>query len=150
MRRSLLKMLVAALLAGGFTSATAIDAGTLDETFGHLGRVETDFGGWDVATDVAITANRTVLVVGESIGEERGLVALYRRDGHRALRFSHDGKLRVPFRVTEVAVQSRDRFLVAGSGDSPCSPELRVAAYHFDGQRAPAWGTNGIVTLPPR
>ena len=53
--------------------------GSLDTSFGMHGTVDTDFGnGWDLARDLLITANGTIVVVGEAGASRGGDVAVVR------------------------------------------------------------------------
>jgi uncharacterized delta-60 repeat protein len=53
--------------------------GSLDTSFGVHGTVNTDFGnGWDLARDLLVTANGTIVVVGEAGASRGGDVAVVR------------------------------------------------------------------------
>lgn len=123
-----------AVVAGATFNPAYIDFGLVrlgvdgkpDGAFGHLGVVQTDFGGDEEANDIAIQPDGRIVAVGTYQTSKTGmLVARYRADGSLDTTFSADGKVALTSagllgptleRAYGVAVQPDGRVVVVGSG----------------------------------
>ena len=140
-----LLVLIAAVVVFGVLSfrASAGPPGTLDPSFGTGGIVQTDFGSWDEASEVAITDESSVVVIG-SIGVDSGVTGF--------TRFGPDGSIvRQTTQVlggnpTGLALQQvagKKRVVVAFQSDG-----LAVARFLGDGTLDPSFGKGGTAVIP--
>ena len=104
--------------------------GTIDETFGTLGRVQTSITGrGDAALSVAVQADDKIVAAGAGSAQLNSnfAVARYDRNGNLDTSFNQDGKLTIDFfGFTDVAenivIQSNGKIVVGG-----------LALHNFDG-----------------
>ena len=96
--------------------------GSLDETFGDAGKVNTDFsGGTDIVSDLALQADGKIVLAGQAGGLIRGIgLARYLPDGSPDNTFDTDGKLVSRFACdgvseTAVAIQADGKIVAAGT-----------------------------------
>jgi uncharacterized delta-60 repeat protein len=99
--------------------------GDLDPSFGSGGKVTTDFGGYDVASAVAIQADGKVVAAGFTDANVGGGVfdfalARYNTDGSLDPSFGSGGKLTTDFGsfndgAEAIAIQSDGKIVAAGS-----------------------------------
>jgi uncharacterized delta-60 repeat protein len=135
-------LLTALALAG-----PAQAAGELDSTFGGDGRVSTNFGGSESASDVAVQPDGKVVVVG---GTSDGLtasfaVARYLPNGDPDPSFGGgDGRVTTDFEggAAAVALQKDGKIVVAGSN---CCGSIAIARYLTSGNLDPSFGDGGKV-----
>lgn len=143
-----------------FALARYLPDGHLDETFGNVGKVITDFQGKDnTATKGALQADGKILVVGSfrlgviGFGDKVMLVR-YLPDGNLDPSFGVGGIVStgidsVPIFGLAVAVQSDDRIVVAGTYDSFYG-NFMVLRYLPNGNLDDSFGINGMVTTTTR
>jgi uncharacterized delta-60 repeat protein len=145
-------------VAGGdFALARYNSDGTLDTGFSGDGKVTTDFdGGPDIARNVVMQANQTILVSGFGEVNSRDGTGLARYDSSGALdnSFGSAGKATVTGKRLEegLALQSDGKIVIAGSvlvGVFP-SASSQFAAMRLGANGSPdnGFGTAGLVTLP--
>ena len=131
--------------------------GSLDESFGHSGKVTTDFfGEFDEAFDVALLPNGKIVVVGAARGSNTASVdfalARYNRDGSLDTTFGDDGKVTTVFSSGEdtafaVALQHGGKIVVAGVTNSGGpDTDFALARYNRDGSLDESFGHGGKVT----
>lgn len=145
--------------------------GNLDPTFGHGGRVRTNFTpGYDNLADVALTPGGKIVVAGTSAYDfiddpdatEMGFaLARYRSDGTLDPAFGGDGKVVRHFHsrlcggspiANAVAVQPDGKIVAAGMiGCAPKvgalpGPYFIVARHRMNGSLDPTFGRHGRVT----
>jgi uncharacterized delta-60 repeat protein len=141
-------LLLAALLAPAIVQAAK--PGRLDRSFGHNGKVTTNFGSYNAARAAAIDQHGRIVAVGHPRGYDFGL-ARYKRNGELDRTFSGNGKVArgvygTPF---SVAIDAKGRIVVAGEygcdGDD-CSYESAVVArYKPNGTVDRSFGFGGRV-----
>ena len=133
--------LVAALLLGvPLTRGLAAD-GDLDPTFGHGGRVTTDFSLNDRANAVAIQADGKIIAAGSGVG---GLLTLarYNADGTLDSTFGDNGKVSEAGGIAfDVVIQPDGKIItIASTGN------LVMLRYNPDGSPDKSFGADGKVT----
>ncbi|HYU60331.1 MAG TPA: hypothetical protein VEK39_06205 [Solirubrobacterales bacterium] len=150
---------VVALLGGIVSNAEAAEAGSLDRSFGHDGRVLTDFFGRDDrARDVAIQDDGKIVAAGEIRKPPPGGgawphmgVVRYRRDGRLDRGFGHRGHALIPLLKDQegesllswgraVALQGNGKIVVAGNTDG-----IAVARFRKDGRLDRSFGRRGVI-----
>jgi uncharacterized delta-60 repeat protein len=131
--------------------------GSLDESFGHRGKVTTDFfGEFDEAFDVALLPNGKIVVVGAARGSNTASVDFaltrYNRDGSLDTTFGDGGKVTTIFSSGDdtagaVALQHDGKIVVAGVTNSG-GPDIdfALARYNRDGSLDESFGDGGKVT----
>ncbi|MGH8594775.1 MAG: hypothetical protein ACREV3_13270 [Gammaproteobacteria bacterium] len=141
-----------------FAGATSADFGlarynsdgSLDTSFGDGGKVITDFGGFDLASTVALQRDGKIVVVGEA-GPDFG-VARYRSDGRLDQSFGDSGKLVTDFGggnevARAVSIQPNGKILAAGSGgDGNGNLNFVLARYRNNGTLDATFGKGGKVS----
>jgi uncharacterized delta-60 repeat protein len=140
-----------------FALARYTTTGKLDATFGHHGKVTTEFhpGSYDEVRAVAILGNGKILAAGDSYSVD-GAFALtrYKPDGKLDASFGGDGKVTTEFAADSddeahaMAIQADGRIVAAGSAtawESEVST-FALARYKQDGTLNGAFGENGTVT----
>ena len=145
--------------------------GGLDPTFGHGGRVRTNFTpGYDNLADVALTRGGKIVVVGTSAEDsiddpdatETGFaLARYRSDGSLDPTFGGDGRVIYHFHsrlcggspvARAVAIQPDGKIVAAGmvgcapKVGAPPGPYFIVARLRVNGSLDPTFGRHGRVT----
>jgi uncharacterized delta-60 repeat protein len=122
--------------------------GTLDSAFSGDGMRTTNFGGDDVAYDVALQPDGKILVAGSSSGDFA--LARYGPGGRLDHTFSGDGRLTVRFggwRATgarALVLRGNGRIVAAGGG----SDTLALVGFNPDGTLDSGFGRDGVVTTP--
>jgi len=110
---------VAAGFSGDFVLARYNTDGSLDTSFDSDGKVTTDLGDFDPATDVAIQPDGAIVAAGFTGDDEFDFaLARYRRDGSLDTSFDLDGKVTTDFGASDVAqavtIQPDGRIVAAG------------------------------------
>jgi uncharacterized delta-60 repeat protein len=150
---------IALATTSGFTTqAHAASAGSLDRSFGHDGRVVTDFyhqGGGDGANAVAIQPNGKIVAVGWAgwHHDHHLAIARYRRDGELDPGFSGDGRkiirrwsdpsLYGRGEARAVAIQPDGGIVAVGRAGL----NFAVARFNRDGELDRTFGTGGKVVV---
>jgi uncharacterized delta-60 repeat protein len=147
-----------ALLALVFGLLTVPDvagaAGDLDPTFDGDGRVITDFGPDDLATEVAVQADGKIVLAGGGhlFGGESDLfeLARYNPDGSLDSSFDGDGKVRTDFGRNEeaaaIAIQADGKIIAAGGTDAGADEfNFALARYNPDGSLDTSFDGDGRV-----
>ena len=160
-KTSLFSCLLLVLSAAGFTQYARAAAGDLDTTFGHGGRVLSNFGGSqgsnDFAYAMALQPDGKIVTAGfryfgnSSEGADM-LVARYNSDGTLDNSFGSGGRVTTDFGLTDVArgvaIQADGKIVVAGSTYDlfPVFGEYALARYNPDGSLDSSFGSGGLVT----
>lgn len=138
--------------------------GTLDPSFGNGGVVTTDFGGgvdsYDAATSIAVQPDGKIIVAGGvfqpsgGTGEDFGM-ARYNSDGTLDSSFGDNGRVITDFPgigspegeegALGVAIDSRDRIVLAGGSTIFGGSLLKIARYTPDGRLDRAFGSGGFI-----
>ncbi len=124
--------------------------GSLDPTFGSLGKVTTPIGsGHDSANSIAIQSDGKVVVAGVANinGSAAFAIARYHSDGSLDTSFSGDGiltsKISSSFDIANgLAIQNDGKLVVAGRGDD----SFAVVRYNTNGSLDSSFGDGGVVT----
>jgi uncharacterized delta-60 repeat protein len=122
--------------------------GALDRTFDGDGKVTTDFGGNDGASDVAVQRDGKIVAVGRA--SQDFALARYRRDGSLDPTFGVGGKVMTAFLpgsngvASAVLLRADGKIVVGGSSAS----EFALARYLSDGALDPSFGNGGRVITP--
>ena len=128
--------------------------GSLDTSFGNVGKVLTPIGaGDDVATAVKIQADGKIVVAGYSYNGSNSdfAVVRYNTDGTLDGSFDGDGKVITDISAADVAsalvIQSDGKIVVGGGVTlSSSGSDFAIVRYNTDGSLDPFFGFNGIVT----
>ncbi len=130
--------------------------GSLDFSFSLDALSNVDNGGnQDIATDVLVRDDGTILLVGRTInlgGESRVLVAGLDADGYLDYNFGSNGIVEIDFgnlinQGTFIAMQG-SKVLVGGFSDIGTPVVMTVARLNTDGTMDDSFGTLGEVTVP--
>ena len=135
-----------------FVTARFNSDGSLDQTFGTNGSVQTTFG--DAAAegnDVVLQADGKIIVVGFT-----GTGSYSSFNNFALVRFNSDGSLDQSFGVggkvksargvaTSAALQADGKILVGGTYDTGSSNGFMVACYNSNGTLDQTFGTGGIA-----
>ncbi len=120
--------------------AQAAKPGALDRSFGHNGKVTTNFGHYNTALAAAIDGHGRIVAAGSDFD-----LARYRRNGELDHTFSDDGKVTGGGYddALAVAIDSHGRIVVAGSSEecnfsSPYSSFV-LARYKSNGSPDPSF-----------
>src|SRR5204862_48345 len=132
--------------------ATAYGAGELDPPFGSGGKVLTDFGGYDGATDVAIQPGGKMVTCGfsyRSANDSDFALARYNRDGSLDPSFDGDGRVVADCGGADVAIaanmEADDKIVAAGDSTAGGGVNFALARYNRDGSLDPSFGSDGKV-----
>jgi uncharacterized delta-60 repeat protein len=140
-----------------FTAAGSAAPGDLDPTFGAGGKVTTDFGGFDIASDVAVQPDGRIVVVGETFSALNfWAIARYLPDGTLDAGFGTGGKTTTGFDATSgssattVLLQSDGKIVAAGfaRGIGATTIGFSLARYETSGALDPTFGAGGTVFTP--
>ena len=127
--------------------------GSLDNTFGSGGMINTDFGTFDFAYAVQIQPDDKIIVAGRA-NDQFG-VARYDPDGSLDASFAEGGKTIIePFRdpawANSIALTSGGQIVVAGYAFSPTDEEaFGLVMFKPKGALAKTFGHTGEVIAPP-
>jgi uncharacterized delta-60 repeat protein len=140
----------------GFGLARYKTDGSLDPSFDGDGKVVTDFGEDDLASDVAIQANGKIVAVGGS-GRQfipppfSFAVARYNTGGGLDTSFDGDGKVLTEFGsfalASAVAIQSNGKIVAAGAGDSGANRSDFALARYLPGGPPPEISISNATKL---
>ncbi|MEX2459630.1 MAG: calcium-binding protein [Actinomycetota bacterium] len=144
------------IVAAGFASADLALAryntnGSLDTTFDTDGKVTTDFGGNDVAADVAVQDDGKIVAAGNTdvlIVTGDWALARYNSNGSLDGTFDTDGKVITSFAggnegIGGIGVQTDGKIVAAGvAGGS----DFGLGRYNTDGSLDTTFDTDGKVT----
>lgn len=126
--------------------------GSLDTTFSRDGKQDTDFGGSDNASGLALQADGKIVVAGyRSIEINRDIVvARYNRNGSLDTTFSGNGKViayggEVNAWATDVAIQADGKIVVVGGTATESRSEFVVIRYNRNGSLDRTFDTDGKV-----
>ena len=147
------KIIVAGGNAGDFALARYNPDGSLDTSFGNLGRVITDFSaGFDLAQAVALQADGKIIAAGVAGTTNRSNtdfgLARYNPDGSLDTTFDGDGKVMTDFagnsdQARAVAVQAEGKIVAAGGANF--SNSFGLARYNPDGSLDASFDGDGKV-----
>ena len=125
-------------------------SGAVDTSFGHDGKVTTNFFGGDSISGLALQPNGMIVAVGVAgiVGADGNsgnfALARYKANGLLDQSFGSGGKVQTKIGAvsgaSSVVLQPDGKIVVAGSG---------LARYNSDGSLDPSFGSGGIVTTPP-
>jgi uncharacterized delta-60 repeat protein len=122
--------------------------GSLDTSFSGDGKETTDFGAFDLATDVAIQSDGKIVAVGRGVTTS-GTFALarYNTNGSLDTTFSGDGKQTTVFpggsgEARGVALQGNGKIVVAGSTNG----NFALARYNTNGSPDTTFSGDGKLT----
>jgi uncharacterized delta-60 repeat protein len=120
--------------------------GSLDSSFGVMGRVTTDFGGVDTANGISIQADGKIVVAGQGGPNSDFALARYNADASLDMTFGTGGKVLTDFgrldAANDVAIQTDGKIVAAGVGGEL----FALARYNDDGSPDVSFGVNGKVT----
>jgi uncharacterized delta-60 repeat protein len=132
----------------GFALARYLSNGTLDPTFGSVGRVGTDFGNYSYATSAALQPDGKIVVAG-TYNERSFALARYRKNGNLDSSFGINGKVFTyfadsiaPTSASSVAIQINGKIVVAGSEGTR---GFILVRYNADGSIDSLFATNGVA-----
>ncbi len=140
-----------------FAAARYLANGTLDASFGHGGKVQTDFGdlGMDRALAAALQPDGRIVAAGLAVsadgGSENFAVARYKANGTLDTSFSGDGLKQVDFgsccqSAHAVLLQGDGRIVLVGYPDSESSDsDFVLARLKPNGTLDASFGTGGRV-----
>ena len=128
--------------------------GTLDNTFGTLGKVTTDIGlGSDEVNSMVLQADGKIVVAGSSIVGSFTDFALarYNADGTLDITFSIDGWLTTTIgtgndQINSMALQGDGKIVVAGSSEVGAFTDFALARYNADGTLDNTFSGDGWLT----
>lgn len=129
--------------------------GSLDQTFGNDGKVETVAG--TRIKGLAVQPDGKILAVGENTynaatgdTERDFFLVKYNPDGSLDKTFALDGKVRTSFGspsyATAVALQADGKIVVSGYGYNGINQDFRLARYNSDGSLDASFGNGGKIT----
>jgi uncharacterized delta-60 repeat protein len=132
-----------------FALARYESGGAVDNTFGTLGLVTTDFGGSvDRAFAMALQPDGKLVVAGDS--DANFALARYNSNGSLDPSFGAGGKVITTFggidQASAVTLQPDGKIVVAGQTDTGVSIDFALARYMPDGSLDGAFGSGGRVT----
>jgi uncharacterized delta-60 repeat protein len=127
-----------------------VNGSTSDSLFGNNGESLVDLGGVEEVWDGLVLANNKILVAGQRDGQL--MVARTASDGYLDKSFAApDGyltwSLDEPSSARAIAVDSRDRIVVAGESGPAGERDVVVARYLPDGQPDAEFGAGGRVII---
>ena len=143
---------LASLAAVGCVALAAATAralpGDLDPSFDGDGKLITDLGAADFATDVAIQADGKIVAVG--FGSDDFSVARYNADGSLDASFDGDGLVTTGFgaieAATSIAIQSDGKIVIAGITNAGPNPRnFGLARYNDDGSLDDSFDGDGSL-----
>ncbi len=142
-----------------FTLARYNPNGSLDVSFGTGGIVTTDFGGYDIATSVAVQTDGKIVAGGYYCSDELCFssfaIARYNADGSLDASFDTDGKVITNFNgygsAYSVAIQTDGKIVAVGESASCyifncAAPDFTVVRYNINGSLDTSFDGDGKVT----
>ncbi|HEV7395021.1 MAG TPA: carboxypeptidase regulatory-like domain-containing protein, partial [Pyrinomonadaceae bacterium] len=133
-----------------FTLARYNTNGTLDTSFGNLGKVITDFAGTDSVSALVRQADGKIVAAGTS-GDSDFALARYTTTGSLDSTFGTGGKVITHFNsfaslARAMVLQTDGKLVVAGSGtESTLGSVFRLARYNTNGTLDSSFGVAGVV-----
>ena len=130
--------------------------GSLDNTFGTNGKVQTDVFYDDRLYDIALLPDGKILAVGYTVnisGRSDIAIVKYNSDGTLDNSFGTGGMVLTPVGTTDdfgycIALQSNGKFIVSGFYEvTGNNNDVFVARYNSDGTLDNSFGSNGISLL---
>ena len=148
------KILVGGTANEDFAVARYNPNGSLDTTFGSGGKVTTDFGSREDASDIALQKDGKIIVVGSALSDFA--VVRYNSNGSLDTTFGSGGKITTDFgdstdTATAVAIQSDGKIVVAGrtwhSSATCCraTGDFALARYNTNGSLDASFDGDGRV-----
>jgi len=142
---------------GDFGVIRLLSDGSLDLSFGTLGRRSVDFGDIESLYDMAVDAEGRIVLVGTTqvLGSYRKIaVARLTADGELDLDFDSDGKKTVDLGSTAtalaVSVETDGQITIAGYKGSLVTPQIMVLRLTESGAVAPTFNSgNPVVETEP-
>ena len=132
-----------------FLSGVLEAAGEIDPLFGTEGIVITDFGGSDIAHNIAVQKDGKSIVVGDSSGDFA--IARYEANGTLDMGFGdeHNGKVITDISGgmdygRDVVIQDDNKIIVVGFSHNK-SYDFTVMKYKSDGTLDPDFGDSGVA-----
>jgi uncharacterized delta-60 repeat protein len=141
-------------VGGDFALARFNRDGSLDTSFSSDGRLATDFGLRETATDVAVQPGGRIVAAGFAGGvtfDDDFALARYNPDGGLDMTFGSDGKVTTDFGATDgagaVALQPGGKAVAVGATlHGSGAIEFALARYNPDGALDGTFGGDGTVT----
>ena len=153
------------ILAAGYSyGASAADSnfavtryntnGSPDPTFSGDGRLMTNFGGEDMANEIAVQSNGKIVVAGYKCVNEicDAALARYNANGQLDITFSGDGKQITDFAGGDngadgLAIQSNGKIVVAGWVSNGTGYDFAVYRYNANGNLDNTFSKDGRVRI---
>ncbi len=126
--------------------------GTLDNTFGTNGIVETSIGDYSEANALAIQNDGKIVVTGYTTEFNKNKIAIVRYDtnGNLDTTFNTTGIVTTQYQYNDAAyatiIQDDGKILVGGSSLGNQATQFIIARYSSTGSLDATFGTNGITT----
>jgi uncharacterized delta-60 repeat protein len=148
------KIVLAGTAGEDIALARYLPDGSLDPTFGTLGRAVTNLGFKDVANGVALTPAGGIVVAGYTIGTKLNndfLLVRYGPNGDLDRGFGTLGVVKTDLGsgddfAENLTVDAAGRIVVVGRAASPTIVDMALARYNPDGTLDPGFAGNGILT----
>lgn len=126
--------------------------GSLDTTFGNLGKVTTDFGDVDYGNAAALQPDGKIIVAGDSVTSNYFdfSLARYNPDGSLDDSFGSGGKVTTDINnhsydsATSVAIQADGKIVISGITDDT-TVHFALVRYNPDGSLDSSFGSSGMV-----
>jgi uncharacterized delta-60 repeat protein len=125
--------------------------GTLDTSFGTLGKVSTIIDGGPKVNEVAIQSDGKIVVVGST--NNRFMIARYNSNGTPDTTFGTNGVTRTIVIISEdsfahsVAFQSDGKIIVGGYTQTATSPDFAIVRYNQNGTLDASFDADGKVII---
>ena len=127
--------------------------GTMDNTFGTNGIVNTNIGDIAFANSIALQSDEKIIVAGTALinGENKFAVVRYNTNGAVDNSFGDNGIVLTPIgtsgaTLTSTKIQQDGKILAAGHYYNGSNEDFVLMRYTSDGTLDDSFGTNGIVT----
>ncbi len=122
--------------------------GSLDSTLDGDGKVTSDFGSSESASDVEIQADGRIVLAG--FGGVGFLLARYNPDGTLDSTFDGDGVAQTASEIfggaaDAIEIQADGKIVAAGATFNGVDSDFAVARYNVDGTLDPSFGGDGVV-----
>ena len=126
----------------GFALARYNSDGTLDTSFGSIGRVWLTTIGSGEIRDIAIQPDGKIIAVGNTDPNTGNMILRLNTDGSLDTTFNNTGYTTIPVELNSVAIQPDGKIIGAGTNGS----QYVLAGFNPNGLPDNSFGTNGIVT----